>query len=278
MKVTLLGTGSPIPHPDHAGPATLVTTNAANILFDCGRGVVLRLASERLFPLMLTGVVLTHLHSDHVCDLNDVITTHWVMSPTPTVLKIVGPVGTKAFVDATLSAMATDVGYRLRHHDDLHEGPLLEVLEVRPGETFTLGASVVLAGATDHRPVEPTLGYRIDEGEQSVVIAGDGLPCASLDELVKGASAYVQTVIREDLVRQVPSARLHDIMDYHSTVVQAAQTAQRGGVKALVMTHYVPALSPGSEPQWREMASDFDGLVVVGADLTSLDLDTMVVS
>ena len=254
-----------------------MATRSANILFDCGRGGVLRLAGAGLLPIMVSGVVLTHLHSDHVCDLSDLITTHWVMSTAPTALRIVGPVGTKAFVEATLTAMATDIGYRIGHHDDLNEGPLLDVVEVHPGETFAIGAQEILAGATDHRPVEPTLAYRVVEDGQSVVIAGDGVPCASLDELVRGASAYVQTVIREDLVKLVPSARLQDILDYHSTVGQAAATAQRAGVKALVMTHYVPAPAPGSEQEWRDLASGFDGIVVVGSDLTSLDLATMAV-
>jgi ribonuclease Z len=26
----------------------------------------------------LTAVLITHLHSDHLTDLNDVITTHWI--------------------------------------------------------------------------------------------------------------------------------------------------------------------------------------------------------
>jgi ribonuclease Z len=275
MKITLLGTGSPLPNPDRSGPATLVQTTHANILFDAGRGVVMRLAGAQLLPIMLSGVVLTHLHSDHVCDLNDVITTHWVMSPGPTKLTIVGPVGTRAFVDATLASLRADIGYRIDHHADLNEGPFLDVLEVHPGETFTIGGETVLVGATDHRPVEPSLAYRIESGEQSIVIAGDGVPCASLDELVKGASAYVQTVIRDDLVKQVPSARLQDILDYHSSVEQAADTARRAGVQALVMTHYVPAPNPGSEDEWRALASAFEGLIVMGSDLTSLDLDTM---
>lgn len=275
MKITLLGTGSPIPSPDRAGPATLVQTGTSNILFDCGRGVVMRLARAQLFPPMLSGVVLTHLHSDHVCDLNDVITTHWVMSAPGTSLRIVGPVGTKAFVDATLLALASDVGYRVRHHDDLHEGPLLDVLEVEPGARFTIGDQEVLAGATDHRPVEPTLGYRITKDEQSVVIAGDGVPCASLDDLVRGATAYVQTVIRDDLVKLIPSVRLQDILDYHSTVADAADTAKRAGIKALVLTHYVPSPAPGAEEEWRRLAGGFDGLTVMGDDLTCLDLDTL---
>ncbi|MGA2432058.1 MAG: MBL fold metallo-hydrolase [Acidimicrobiales bacterium] len=275
MKITLLGTGSPLPNPDRAGPATLVRSTEAIILFDAGRGVVMRLAKANVLPTMLAGVVLTHLHSDHVSDLNDVITTHWVMSPEPTPLRVLGPVGTRTFVAATLDALAIDIGYRLAHHADLNEGPLVEVTELAPSTTFELGGLAVLAGATDHRPVEPSLGYRVTDADQSVVIAGDGVPCASLDALVKGASAYVQTVIREDLVRLIPSARLQDILDYHSSVEQAAATAQRAGVKALVLTHMVPPPLPGTEHEWRELASAFHGLIVLGDDMVTLDLDTM---
>jgi ribonuclease Z len=233
----------------------------------------MRLAQAGLFPSILSGVVLTHLHSDHVSDLNDVITTRWVMSALQTPLRVVGPAGTKAFVDATLATLAADIGFRLKHHDDLNEDPLLEVLEVGPGATFSIGDQEVLASATDHRPVEPTLGYRLEKNGKSVVIAGDGVPCASLDELVYGATAYVQTVIRDDLVKFIPSIRLQDILDYHSTVAQAADTAQRAGVKVLVLTHFVPAPAPGSDDEWRALAVNFKGDVVIGDDFTSVDLD-----
>jgi len=278
MKIVLLGTGSPIPNPDNAGPSTLVQTGTANILFDAGRGVVMRLAKAQLVPAMLNGVVLTHLHSDHVCDLNDVITTQWVMAPSGTSFKIVGPVGTKAFIDGMREMLQADVGYRIGHHADLNEPPKLEVVEVRPGDTFTIGDQEIIAGATDHRPVEPSIGYRIEKDGESVVIGGDGVPCATLDELVKGASAYVQTVIRDDWVKSIPNPRLQDILDYHSSVAQAADTAQRGGVKALVLTHFVPPLSKETEHEWRELASGFSGLLVMGPDLTTLDVTTMAIS
>jgi ribonuclease Z len=79
----------------------------------------------------------------------------------------------------------------------------------------------------------------------------------------------VQTVIRDDLVAMVPNARLQDILDYHSTVAQAAQTAARAGVGTLVLTHYVPPLQPGQEEQWRAIAAEhFSGQIVLGDDLT----------
>jgi len=105
------------------------------------------------------------------------------------------------------------------------------------------------------------------------VMGGDGIPCAGLDELCKGADGYVQTVIREDLVRLVPNQRFKDILDYHSTVEQAAQTATQAGVGTLVLTHYVPSMQPGQEGEWRALAAEhFAGPIVLGDDLTAVDL------
>ncbi len=270
IEVTLLGTGSPLPSPDRAGPATLVRAGSAILLVDCGRGVVMRLTAAGVLPIGLSAVLLTHLHSDHITDLNDVVTTHWVMSPAPAPLRVVGPPGTRLVVDGLLAMLARDQQYRLDHHDDLNEGPSVEVTEVAPGDTLELGGATVMVHATDHRPVEPTVGYRVEHDGAVAALAGDTVPCAGLDALCAGADLYVQTVIREDLVRAIPSARLQDILDYHSTVEQAARTAARAGVRTLVLTHYVPPMAPGDEEAWRALAAaHFDGDIVLGDDLTT---------
>lgn len=273
MRITLLGTGNPLPDPRRAGPSTLVTADGLAVLVDCGRGVLMRLMAAGFIPPLLDALLITHLHSDHISDLGDVITTRWVMSPMPRPLTIVGPVGTRQVVDHTLASLAPDIGYRIHHHHDLHEGPAVEVREVNAGDTFTVGAATVTVGATDHRPVEPTVAFRIETGGRSAVLGGDGVPCAGLDELCRGADAYVQTVIREDLVRLVPNARFLDILDYHSTVEQAAQTAAAAGVGTLVLTHYVPAMQAGQEDDWRSLAAaHFAGPIVLGDDLTTVEL------
>jgi ribonuclease Z len=76
-------------------------------------------------------------------------------------------------------------------------------------------------------------------------------------------------VLRYDLVRMVPSARLQDTIDYHLTVSQAAQTAARAGAGTLVLTHFVPACPPGAADEWRAIAAkEFAGDIVVADDLT----------
>ena len=270
IDITLLGTGSPIPSPDSAGPSTLVRTGSANLLVDCGRGVVMRLAGAGMFPVGLSAVLLTHLHSDHITDLNDIVTSHWVMTTEPTPLPVYGPPGTAEVLDAVLTMLALDQRYRHDHHDDLQYPPGAYAVEIEPGARIELGDTVVTVHETDHRPVSPTIGFRVEHGGAVAALAGDTVPCAGLDELCRDADLYVQTVIRDDLVRLVPSARLQDILDYHSTVEQAAQTAKRAGVRTLVLTHFVPALQPGQEDEWRaKAAAQFDGEIVVGPDLTT---------
>jgi ribonuclease Z len=72
-------------------------------------------------------------------------------------------------------------------------------------------------------------------------------------------------------VRMAPMQRFVDTIDYHSTVVQAAQTATRGGVRTLVLTHQIPTPGTGTADEWVGPAREhFDGEIVFGEDLTSI--------
>lgn len=191
MEVVILGSGSPLPDPRRAGPATLVRTSAGDLLFDCGRGVLMRMAAAGSSAGAVRTLFLTHLHSDHVTDLNDVVTTRWTMSFQPSPLPVVGPVGTAGLMAATEAMLERDIGYRLAHHADLTWRPSAEVVEVGEGTAFEGDGVRVTAAPTDHAPVRPTLAYRVDEGGRSVVIAGDTRPCSGLDSLCHRADVLV---------------------------------------------------------------------------------------
>ncbi len=277
LAITLLGTGSPLPSADCAGPSTLISTGPAatdeHHLVDAGRGVLMRLAAVGLGAQHLTSVLVTHLHSDHITDLNDVITSRWVMSLAPAPLTIVGPVGTRSVVDHILASLAPDIGYRIAHHADLSTPPAVDVVEVVGGRVDVPGRVAVTAAPTDHRPVEPSVGYRFDLDGVAVVVAGDTVPCAGLDELCAGAGALVHTAIRKDIIATVPVQRLQDTLDYHSSPEEAAQTAARAGVGTLVLTHYVPPIAPGGGDDWRALvAAHFDGRIELGPDLHRVEV------
>ncbi len=273
MQVIILGSGSPLPDPGRAGPSTLVRTAAGDLLFDCGRGVLMRAAAAASGAGMFRAVFLTHLHSDHVTDLNDIVTTRWITSFAPSPLVVFGPPGTSALTEAVAAMLAPDIGYRLAHHEDLTWPPATVVTEVDGGVVFDDGGVRVTAAPTDHAPVRPTVGFRIDDGPRSVVVAGDTVPCSGLDDLCGGADVLVHTVVRRDQIEQVGLSRLTDVLDYHSSVPDAARTAARNGVHTLVLTHLVPAPAAGTEQQWLDQAAaHFDGEVVVAADLLTLDV------
>ena len=275
IEITLLGTGSPLVDAQRAGPSTLVRAGGATLLFDCGRAALMRATAVGVTANQLTALVLTHLHSDHITDLNDVITSRWVTTFAPDPLRVLGPPGTSTVVDGLLASLAPDISYRLAHHDDLSWDPGVEVHESLDGVVFDEGGVRIVAAPTDHRPVHPSVGYRVEHEGASVVIAGDTVPCAGLDSLCDGADALVHTVIREDLVRAIPVPRLQDILDYHSSVEQAAQTAARGGVGTLVLTHYVPPMLPGTEEEWRALAAQhFAGRIELGDDLHRVEVGT----
>lgn len=277
MEIVLTGTGSPLPDANRAGPSTLVKAGDTHVLVDAGRGTVMRMAGAGSLPGFLAGVLITHLHSDHVCALNDVITTHWIMTQGNGTLPIHGPTGTAQFVDRQLHALEADIGYRIEHHDALTEGPKVAVTELEPGDSFEIGGDTgdaairVTTAATVHAPVKPTIGYRLEHEGSVAAIVGDTIPCDGVDQLASGVDAYVQTVIRRDLVELVPNEMFQDILDYHSGVIEAAQTAARVGAERLVLTHMVPAPTPEQYPEWVARAAEhFDGEVVIGDDLTTI--------
>ena len=76
-KLVLLGTaGGPLPSPARSGIAQAVVAGGHTYLVDCGSGVTRQLRRARLLSRLRT-VFVTHLHSDHVCDLFNVFLLGW---------------------------------------------------------------------------------------------------------------------------------------------------------------------------------------------------------
>lgn len=78
IRVTLLGTASgPRAFVDKAGIGTLVEAGGERFLFDAGRGFMQRLVQAG-FPMnAVSKLFLTHLHSDHVIGVPDLMLTPW---------------------------------------------------------------------------------------------------------------------------------------------------------------------------------------------------------
>jgi ribonuclease Z len=80
-------------------------------------------------------------------------------------------------------------------------------------------------------------------------------------------------VVRRDLIEQFGLPRLTDVLDYHSSVPDASQTAARNHVGTLLLTHLVPAPVPGTEEEWLAQArTHFGGKVILATDLLTVEV------
>lgn len=190
MKVTLLGTGTPYPVSDRFGSAILVEAGGKKMLFDCGRGAVIRLSEIGVSPSDIDGLYLTHLHSDHVVGIPDLwLTGRFLGRNKP--LRIWGPEGTHSMMQHLVEAFSFDVGIRKSTEDPPNEGAEIDAQDIQQGKVHDDGSVRVLAFTVDHGSVKPALGYRVDYSGRSVVISGDTKFSQNLTEFAKGVDCLI---------------------------------------------------------------------------------------
>jgi ribonuclease Z len=193
MRVTLLGTGTPFPSAERFGSAILVEVAGKRFLFDCGRGVVIRLTQSEVNPKDIDGLFLTHLHSDHVVGIPDLWLSGWFLGRTKP-LPIWGPPGTRSMAAHLVQAFGFDIRIRQAPPDPLPaKGVEIDAKEIEQGEIYDDGLARVSAFLVDHGTVKPAFGYRVDSEGHSVVISGDTKFCQNLVDFAKGADCLIHT-------------------------------------------------------------------------------------
>jgi len=139
FKVTLLGTGTPVPSVTRFGYSTLVEAGDQRLIFDFGRGLTIRLAQVNVPLGSINAHFLTHFHSDHLNGLPDLWLTGWLRPPygsrqTPFV--IYGPPGIKRVTDGLTQAFGRDLEIRSEDEKNPTQGIAFEVHENQPGLVF----------------------------------------------------------------------------------------------------------------------------------------------
>lgn len=237
FRVTLLGTGAPPPVLDRFGPSTLIEVGGEKFLFDAGRGALQRLFQLKIPFGEISGLFLTHLHSDHVVGFPDLWLTGWIGQPwgrRKVPLPVWGPVGAKDMMAHLEKAYHFDIQVRSHYPK---EGVAIIAEDIAEGVVFEKNGLKVTAIEVDHGRVKPAFGYRIDYAGRSVVLSGDTRFNENLIHRSQGADLLVHEVAAstEELLGTSDIARI--IAANHTTPEEAGMVFARVKPKLAVYSH-----------------------------------------
>ena len=293
LHVALCGAGGPMPAPKASGPCVAVVAGEQLFLVDSGTNGPRNLQVLG-YPLgRLSGVFLSHFHSDHIDGLGELATIRWATGNEITPLPVYGPEGVEQVVAGFNAAYAQDFIYRNAHHSDGVAPMSAAGMTAKPfvtpanGEVTIVyegGGLVVEALRVDHEPVSPAVGYRFSYGGRTLLISGDTSKSDNISRFAKGIDLLVHEALSPELIGMMEKTAkdlgndtlakiMFDVPDYHASPREAAETARDAGVGHLLYYHVVPPIIvPGQEALWLNGAGDIFPDYTVGYDGVSFSL------
>jgi len=275
MEIVFLGTGCPVVSTERYGPAQLILAEGTRLLVDCGSGVTQRLVAAGTPGRDLDALLLTHLHSDHLVDLYQLVVSSWHQGrdrPLP----VYGPPGTRRYVDGLMALWEPELSLRIAHEKRPSTAALeVEVTEIAAGQTLAFGGLAVEVVEVDHKPVRHAFGFVFRAGGCTLALSGDTRRCEALIAAARGADLLVHEVFVHREMPVVPGVRsaetVANVAGYHTLSSEVGKIAAEANVKALALTHFVPPAADRAA-LLAEVAADFGGPLVLAEDLLRIDL------
>jgi len=281
FRVTLLGTGVPIPRPDRFGPSTLIEAGDQKLLIDAGRGATIRLYQLGVPIGRIDALLLTHYHSDHTVGIPDLWLTGWLpphFGKRTTPFRVIGPTGAKTLMAHLEKAYALDIAIRTEDERLPAEGIAIAVEEFAgDGIVYERKGLRVIAFEVDHgEAIKPAYGYRIEYDDRVAVISGDTRFNANVIKHGAGADLLIHEVaiVRPELASE---AYIQRIMAHHTTAREAGIVFERTKAKLAAYTHLVFLASEqiptaSVDDLVAETRETYRGPLAVGEDLMSFEI------
>ncbi len=288
LHVGLCGAGSPFPDDKRGGPCTLVIAGKRQFVFDAGSGASRTIGKMGFNQGDIAAVFLSHFHSDHIDGLGELMLQRWVSNSNTEPVPVYGPKGVEMVLMGLRMAYVQDQHYRVAHHGDatvpasgFGARPMPFALDpAQHTVVFKDDVLEIIAFEVAHAPIHPAVGYRISYKGRTVVLSGDTVKSAAVQREAQGVDLLVHEALSVPLVEGLKKVAgevgrtnlrtiFNDIMNYHATPEQAAETARDAKVGYLLLNHIVPTLPalPGLEKAFLgDAPSIFSGPVRVGAD------------
>ena len=251
MRITLLGTGFAIPFKDRVQSGVLVETDGELILLDCGAGVLSRLSQSRYGHMDIDHVFFTHHHLDHNSDFLALLKADFLKGRNH--LNIYGPVGTKDWISSLFDAYPY-----LKGRFDLN------IVEINGGDVVKFGDIVVSCENMEH--ILPTIGYRIETKEGSVVYTGDTVPCEGVKRLCnEGLNILIHECAFPDPIKG-------ETVEGHTTPSTLGRLIGGMDIEKIVITHFAPEAEGKQDEMVESLKRFFNGDVIAAYDLLEIEV------
>lgn len=293
LHIVVCGAGGPLPDAKRSGPCIAVIAGTRIFVVDAGTNGLRNLNRMGLPLGDIDAVLLTHFHSDHIDGLGELSTMRWVNGNHRTQLRAIGPQGIETVVDGFNTAYSFDKIARFEHHGEAiaplsghgmiaHPYPVpAERESIRVLDESGLTVDMV---KVDHDPVKPAVGYLFSYKGRTAFVSGDTAQSDNITHFSKDVDLLVHEALGAEIVKKMQAAAektgsnamakiLFDILDYHATPLEAAETARDANVGHLLYYHIVPVLMlPGLEAAWLEGVDDVFADYTVAVDGTRVSL------
>jgi ribonuclease BN (tRNA processing enzyme) len=255
MRLTVLGSGTSVPHPRRASSSHWLETSGGTLMLDCSAPAVHRAAQEGFDWAALDAVWISHFHLDHVGGLAPFLFGTKYAPQTQErkrPLTIHGPRG----LDKLLSAFDAANDYGL-----LKQPFPVSIKEAAPDDSFDILPGVrAETFSTPHTGESLALKITDTAGNSSLVYTSDTGYVDALADFASGVSLFLMEC----------SFRAEKPVDTHLVLAEAMRLARRARPRRALLSHLYP------EWDGHDLAADarafWDGETVEARDGLRLEI------